>query len=122
MRQSIKVTFIFTVGLATGFSADKVIQASEVKNLQEMQTHSLVIKDLLSVGKVAGACNTLSKLFEFATLNKSQPAKGFIKAFIASESKRLGITIEGYINNCKAKDAKFTNYTKQLEALQYGQN
>ena len=113
MIKSIKLMFAVTIGITVGLQASSYIESR--KNVSTVRPD--IGFELLGVGKVAGACSVLHSLSKFAISHKSEKAQAFIQAFIISESVRLNTTVQGYIENCRAKDAKFVYYTRALEQM-----
>ncbi len=60
------------------------------------------IQEVLSVGKIAGACGILDQQIHFQNTTKLEGGEAFIYRFWLSESARLGKSLEEYSKHCNA--------------------
>jgi len=84
--------------------------AEEVTNQEKLRT-------IVANSKVAGVCELFRQMIIFQQSAQHPKGDKFIKDFMASEAKRVGLTDEQYMDSCRVIIQK---YDKTLQLIEKG--
>ena len=117
MRYSIKMALVITIFFAAGLHTWTLVSAAELDSAQQTRTDARVGMTFMSVGLVTGACGAIEGFVNYAQITGNKYALEFIQKYIESESRRLTISVQDYVNNCKSKKADYQRYSRMLNEM-----